>query len=69
MHEENEPFAVKFCQFLSKSKMYVKLLQPPIQPKIAHAGDTSNFDDYSDDEWADDADEATKQDMDLFQGF
>lgn len=46
-----------------------KCVKPPIQPKIAHAGDTSNFDDYSDDEWADDADEATKQDMDLFQGF
>ena len=40
-----------------------------MQPKIAHAGDTSNFDDYSDDDWADDAAEATKQDISLFKGF
>jgi len=54
---------------ISWTDVYHKKIKPPIQPKVAHAGDTSNFDDYSDDDWADDAAEATKKDVDLFQGF
>lgn len=44
-------------------------VQPPIIPKIAHTGDTSNFDDYSDDDWAEDAPVATKSNMALFNDF
>eukprot|EP00795_Rhopilema_esculentum_P016341 gene16341-7731_t len=51
------------------SDVFNRRVKPPILPKVAHPGDTSNFDDYSDDEWAEDAPEASKQDIDLFQGF
>ena len=29
----------------------VILLQPPIVPKLTHAGDTRNFDDYPEEDW------------------
>ncbi len=43
--------------------------QPPLIPKVAHEGDTSNFDDYSDDEWVEEAVEATRIDLKLFDSF
>jgi protein kinase X len=44
------------------------LFQPPIIPKVAHEGDTKNFDTYPEDEWQKTA-AAGEKDIALFVDF
>eukprot|EP00794_Sanderia_malayensis_P011079 gene11079-12247_t len=50
--------------------VYERKTKPPMIPRLAHLGDTSNFDDYSDDEeWIEDAAQIGIADLELFSDF
>ncbi|XP_013392219.1 cAMP-dependent protein kinase catalytic subunit PRKX isoform X2 [Lingula anatina] len=41
----------KWFKSLNWEEVALRKLKPPIVPKLAHSGDTTNFDDYPDDDW------------------
>lgn len=50
------------------SDVWERKLTPPIVPKLSHAGDTNNFDEYPEDDWKDVA-EAPAEDVAIFADF
>ncbi|XP_067670104.1 cAMP-dependent protein kinase catalytic subunit PRKX-like [Haliotis asinina] len=48
--------------------VFNRKLKPPIVPKLAYSGDTTNFDDYSDDNWQD-APAVDQETKDIFADF
>ena len=57
--------------FKGKIAFLICLLQPPHIPQVRHAGDASNFDDYSE-EWLDEEEsqlQVSTEQLDVFQDF
>lgn len=63
------PAAHKRCDGRNKcAPQLVSFLQPPIIPKVAHEGDTSNFDVYPEEDWKKDP-LVSPKDLEIFENF